>query len=105
MKELLRHLWEHTSKPAAGRFFISLIRSLKAMKLPPLNTLAGTLSDHRANILSAVTHTNPGSAEKHRGSGARGNEICDSPNRLPNGLWLTRIRILQGSTKISHNPR
>jgi hypothetical protein len=48
MKELLRHLWEHTSKPAAGRFLSSLIRSLKAMKLPPLNTLAGTLADHRA---------------------------------------------------------
>lgn len=56
MKELLRHLWEHTSKPAAGRFLSSIIRSLKAMKLPPLNKLAGTLEDHRKNILTYIDH-------------------------------------------------
>ena len=56
MKELLRHLWEHTSKPAAGRFLSSLIRALKAMKLPPLNKLASTLADHRANILTYIDH-------------------------------------------------
>ena len=52
----LRHLWEHTSKPAAGRFLSSIIRSLKAMKLPPLNKLAGTLEDHRKNILTYIDH-------------------------------------------------
>lgn len=56
MKELLRHLWDFTSKPAAGRFLSKFIRSAKAMKLSPLNKLASTLADHRASILTYIDH-------------------------------------------------
>lgn len=56
MKELLRRLWSFTHKPAAGRFLTRLIRSLKAMRLKPLQRLAGTLQDHRKNILTYIDH-------------------------------------------------
>ena len=56
MKELLRRLWQFEYKPAAGRFLCSFIRSAKSMALAPLRRLAGTLADHRANLLTYVDH-------------------------------------------------
>ena len=56
MKELLRNLWDFVSKPAAGRFLSKFIRSAKAMKLAPLTKLAGTLANHRVNILTYIDH-------------------------------------------------
>lgn len=56
MKELLRRLWDFRYKPAAGSFLSRLIRSLKGMQVAPLRRLAGTLADHRKNILTYLDH-------------------------------------------------
>lgn len=56
MKELLRRLWAFEYKPAAGRFLSRFIRSAKSMQLTPLRRLAGTLADHRKNILTYIDH-------------------------------------------------
>lgn len=56
MKELLRRLWGHPNKQAAGAFLTRLVRSMKGMSLTPMRKLADMLADKRRNILTYFDH-------------------------------------------------